>query len=166
MYIHKEEEKKETTQNNTTTQQQQQHGSLAILKKNLVVREQGELLLPYFQMRNPVTDIKDNVSASALVQSLGFARFNAGAKKKKASPTTTTGKMRTSNTVENAPGVIVSYKEYCVHRKLKKLLESGGVIPKDEAERYHVVSDKPIRVFYTNVQMQQLALTGIENVAI
>jgi len=112
-------------------------------------------------MRSPITDIKDNVSASAVIQSLGFARFNAGAKKKKTTTTTSKGETQISNTMENASGVIVSYNEYCVHRKLKKLLESGGAVPKDEAERYHVVSDKPIRVFYTNAQMQQVALTGI-----
>jgi len=158
MYIHKNEE---DATKNTTQQQQQQHGSLAILKKKLVKRERGELLLPYWQMRNSITDIKNNVSASAVIQSLGFARFNAGAKKKKTTTTTSKGETQISKTMENAPGVIVSYNEYCVHRKLKKLLESGGAVPKDEAERYHVVSDKPIRVFYTNAQMQQVALTGI-----
>ena len=133
----------------------QQFGSVSLSTKHINQRSRD--MSVYYQLKNPVTNIVENISANAVVHSLGFARFNAGTKKKVRD---NHGQVK-SKLVRTA--TILDYKDYCLHRKLKKLLESGGVVLKEEAEKYWVVTDQPICVFYTNTHAQDSQFTkGID----
>jgi len=135
---------------------QQQSGSVTLSTKRIIQRSRDTTV--YYQLKNPVTNIVENISANAVVHSLGFARFNAGTKKK--NPENHGGHMMKHKLVREA--MTLDYKDYCLHRKLKKLLESGGVVLKEEAEKLWVVTDHPICIFYTHAHdSQQKAETWI-----
>ncbi|XP_066931928.1 uncharacterized protein [Clytia hemisphaerica] len=148
--VQRQQQDSEDPQTSKQTAPRQQ-GSMTLSTKRVVQRTK-ELTI-YYQMKNSLTDIKDNVSASAIVQSLGFARFNAGPKRKSMTPIE---EWAPSSKVDNV-GMILPYKDYCLHCKLKRLLEAGGIVLKEDAVRYHVVTDKPNRIFYFNIPVQEYA---------
>ena len=144
-----------------TTTSQKQHGSLTLSTKRIIQRSRNTIV--YYQLKNPVSNIVENISANAVVHSLGFTRFNAGTKKK--NPDGQDAKQtfihnHHSYACGKMAAVILDYKEYCLHRKLKKLLECGGTVLKEEAEKLWVVTDQPIRVFYTNTQSHAQQIKG------
>ena len=148
-------QKEELSPRQTTSQQQS--GSVTLSTKRIIQRSRDTTV--YYQLKNPVTNIVENISANAVVHSLGFARFNAGTKKK--SPDSHGGNMMKHKLVREA--MVLDYKDYCLHRKLKKLLESGGVVLKEEAEKFWVVTDHPICIFYANTLSHDSQQKGSDN---
>ena len=163
--------KPETTSNvmetETTPQQEelsprqpptQQTGSVTLSTKRIIQRTRDMAI--YYQLKNPVANIVENISANAVVHSLGFARFNAGTKKRNPEQHGRNG----MNHKFVREAMVLDYNDYCLHRKLKKLLESGGVVLKEEAEKFRVVTDHPICIFYTNTDVNNSQQKGTHNI--